>query len=121
MHSRRELTKVADIIQNQKLSLYERYTFCISPVSFKTSKLLAYSKRVPSLENLDTYCIDKFFQWISEYSTYGEVRVGIELGEITSAIKGLDQQDTLGILQDFYGSTLAITSSGRLPLLVIQV
>lgn len=69
--------------------------------------LSTYSKKPPSYESLDSFCLDKFIQWVKEYSDFGEVRLDIDFSKLKDALDGKTQQDCLRYLQDVYARSLS--------------
>lgn len=69
---------IATAIQGMKLNLYERYVFCMAPINAKAKNFNSYDPNVYEEGSFHTdYICRQFLRFVKEYSTFGEVELGI--------------------------------------------
>lgn len=97
-------------IKEVKLSLYERYNFCIAPVPFKVKEDSAKrNASYPSniLVNLDIEFMNIYLKYIKEYAEFGEVDFGIDPKKVIKEVKkneNLLEFELLRTFENYYSS-----------------
>lgn len=100
--------EVSELLQDIKLTLYERYTFCMCPLMFKMSLLKQYnSTKVSNIEDLPLN-LRKFREWVENYSMYGEVACGIEVDTLYDMIRNLTPEESLNLMQKIYNCSRSL-------------
>ncbi len=104
--------QIAVAIQSIKLTLFERYSFCISPLPFSSRNYMttnAEKNKINAQKSgiFDTlqFSMDLFMKYIRDYSEFGEVEFGIDHKKLIKQIKkaeDLDRNSQLRSLEDLY-------------------
>lgn len=107
----RAADKIAEAIQNIKLTLYERYTFCIAPLPFVKLKKQDSPDKSRNLPNgkavvsSSDKCMEIFLRYVKDYTTFGEAEFGLDYKKLIKEVGKDAEMDTflkLRTFEDYY-------------------